>query len=72
MVINKEKCKHCGFCEKQCPVSNIKQEGYPIHGNKCEFCMRCIAHCPQRAVYIKGKEGIVVRKYLTNMDQFSI
>lgn len=60
---NKEKCSNCGLCKNRCPVGNIKHNDYPIHGYKCEFCMRCVSNCSNKAIYIKGKENIAVRKY---------
>ena len=63
LEVKKEKCKRCEICEIQCPVGNITLKEHPIHGNKCEFCMRCAANCPNKAVYIKGKGNISIRKY---------
>ncbi|MDP4093709.1 MAG: EFR1 family ferrodoxin [Bacillota bacterium] len=57
-----ELCKHCGLCVKQCPVGNIREADYMRHGNRCEFCMRCAANCPEKAIFIKGKKSISIRK----------
>ncbi len=43
-------CNSCGICEKICPTKNIKVDGKPSFGNKCEYCFACIQWCPQRAI----------------------
>ncbi len=59
---DKDLCLNCGQCIHGCPVQNI-QEGFPPrHKNKCDFCMRCAAQCPEKAIYIIGKEHITIRK----------
>ncbi|WPC42703.1 EFR1 family ferrodoxin [Clostridium sp. JS66] len=62
LEVNKKKCVNCGLCEKQCPVHNIKLNKGLKHNRKCEFCMRCIASCPNKAIYIKGKENFIIKK----------
>lgn len=51
--INKEKCKGCSLCAKNCPVSAIHGEiksPFEIDQNKCIKCGVCIAKCPFRAI----------------------
>jgi len=44
-------CSGCGFCEKICPVKNIRlTENRPEWLHKCEHCMACIHRCPQKAI----------------------
>jgi ferredoxin len=54
-----EKCTLCGFCEKICPVDNIKVGDKVIWDNHCEGCLRCINYCPLEAIeykkYTRGK-----------------
>ncbi len=47
-----EKCNNCGICERLCPVENIRMEEKPVHGRKCEICLRCVSFCPQAAIKI--------------------
>ena len=52
-------CTLCGFCEKICPVSNIKVGDKVIWRNHCEGCLKCINYCPFEAIeykkYTRGK-----------------
>lgn len=63
LEVNKKACVNCGLCKKQCPVGNIYKLNKELkHNRKCEFCMRCIASCPNKAIYIKGKENCIIKK----------
>lgn len=47
----KSNCRHCGVCEKICPVKNIEiTDGKLIWGSKCQHCMACIQWCPHNAI----------------------
>jgi len=53
-----EKCTLCGFCEKICPVNNIKVGDKVVWDNHCEGCLRCINYCSFEAIeYKKYTEG---------------
>lgn len=51
--INPEKCKGCGMCKRNCPVSAITGEiGHTHHidEEKCIKCGTCISVCPFHAI----------------------
>ena len=53
IIIEKEKCKACGICAKNCPTSAIIGERgtpYDIDQNKCIKCGVCITKCPFKAI----------------------
>ena len=53
ITIDPEKCKGCGLCQKNCPVSAIKGEGRDIREidqSICIKCGTCLAKCPFKAI----------------------
>ena len=49
IVIDEEKCKGCGLCQKHCPVKAIQGEGRNprvINQDKCIKCGTCLTSCP--------------------------
>ena len=51
-----DQCNGCGMCALTCPIENIQiVDAKPQWQHKCQFCMRCINICPERAIqYGKG------------------
>jgi ferredoxin/flavodoxin len=52
------RCDHCSCCVCACPMDNItlrpldglgKTQSYPVVGNRCIRCYRCLTVCPQKA-----------------------
>ena len=53
IVIDEEKCKGCGLCQKHCPVKAIEGEGREkrvINQEKCIKCGTCLTNCPFKAI----------------------
>ena len=51
--IDPEKCKGCGICKRQCPVSAISGEvkqPHKINPDKCIKCGACVTACPFHAI----------------------
>lgn len=44
-------CVNCEKCKEVCPMNNISfQDGKPIWGENCTYCLACINRCPQSIV----------------------
>ena len=53
IVIDEDKCKSCGLCQKNCPVGAIEGEAREkrvINQDKCIKCGTCISTCPFHAI----------------------
>ena len=50
--VDADACIKCGLCVKLCPVDNIRTDDdkLPGIGDRCNFCMRCYAFCPELAI----------------------
>lgn len=53
ITINEDKCVGCGMCQQVCPRNNfcIKEGKASRKSQTCEFCLACLHHCPQKAIY---------------------
>ena len=43
------RCNQCKWCVYECPMHNITLQPYPILGEQCIRCYRCLTGCPQQA-----------------------
>lgn len=54
VIIDPEKCKQCGLCQKVCPSDAIdgvvRQGPFKINQDKCIKCYACIVKCPFKAI----------------------
>jgi len=65
-------CTGCSACEGSCPVGNISMmaEGnghaIPEFGDRCEFCLHCVAACPSEAIRFRlnrhGRYSVLPRQ----------
>lgn len=59
IVVNKEKCKGCTLCMKNCPFNAITMDGkLAVIGDACTGCGQCVEACPFDAIS-KTEEGAV-------------
>lgn len=52
-IIEKESCKRCGICAKNCPagaISGSKEQPYVIDQDKCIKCGVCMTKCPFKSI----------------------
>lgn len=54
LVIDQEKCIHCGICKKKCSFLAIKEESrtYTIDPYRCDECGDCLINCPAKAIFV--------------------
>ena len=57
-------CVRCGLCARECPAHSITMgEKGPLFGDRCAVCLRCLAHCPQKAIPSRFYKRFSVEKY---------
>ena len=66
---SQDNCIHCGRCEKECPMGNIKLSAVssrPEWGERCVGCLRCYHLCPTNSIqygtFTKGKGQYCYKK----------
>ncbi|MHB8124908.1 MAG: NADH-ubiquinone oxidoreductase-F iron-sulfur binding region domain-containing protein [Desulfitobacteriaceae bacterium] len=60
-TINKELCKACGVCRKECPSGAIKgapKQPHSIEAEACTKCGKCMAKCPYKAISRGSRERL--------------
>lgn len=56
-VIDTDKCRNCGLCEKQCKSSCINMKEHEIDYSRCVACMDCIDTCKDGAIHFAYRYG---------------
>ncbi|MCL1811633.1 MAG: 4Fe-4S binding protein [Methanomassiliicoccaceae archaeon] len=56
MIVNTDKCLHCGGCVGSCPENAIFLNDFVLEfGGNCTKCGRCVKICPVHALSMEGK-----------------
>ena len=57
LIVSKEDCINCKRCVDQCIRGGwVSKVVYPeFQPNKCEYCFKCIHHCPKGAILLSNK-----------------
>lgn len=66
IIINKDRCKGCGFCVEYCPrdVLELSEEfnvkgyhpPYVKNEDECCYCQLCETICPEFAIFVTVKK----------------
>jgi ferredoxin/flavodoxin len=66
------RCNQCQWCVQECPMHNITLQPYPVLGNQCIRCYRCLTGCPQKAFDVDWRLGnlAVLSFYNTTFERW--
>jgi len=55
MKVLEERCSGCGLCVRECRRGSWRRTGAGLEhrGETCDLCLRCVHHCPKRAIVLK-------------------
>ena len=60
--LNKDTCKNCGLCDKQCYISTLESEKFSLYkpmkqdpgtSYTCSKCLKCVEACPNGSLTYK-------------------
>lgn len=57
VMIDPEKCNHCGLCARHCKAACINSKEQKIDYSRCVVCMDCLGKCKQGALIYKLRAG---------------
>ena len=55
--LQQDRCNLCNWCVEQCPTDNITVNDYPVLGDHCIRCYRCLTGCPEKAYSVNWLIG---------------
>ena len=57
MIVDIQKCMHCGACVGSCPQNAIfLNEVIPEFNDRCNRCGRCVKVCPVGALKLEDEQ----------------
>jgi uncharacterized Fe-S center protein len=69
-AVNKNKCRACGLCVKNCPANAITlKKKAEINPKKCIGCAKCIAVCPYKAIKIPW-HGVTNKEFQERLVEY--
>lgn len=48
-ILDPDLCTQCDWCAAECPMGNIRLDPYPLIGERCIRCYRCLTGCVEGA-----------------------
>jgi flavodoxin/ferredoxin len=61
------RCNQCKWCVYECPMHNITLQPFPLLGQHCIRCYRCLTGCPQQAFDADWRLGNLAALSLYNI-----
>lgn len=58
--LDQSKCDECKWCVLECPMDNITLQPYPVLGDKCIRCYRCLTGCHTKAYNADWRFGNLI------------
>lgn len=70
--LDTSRCNQCQWCVYECPMHNITLQPYPVLGDRCIRCYRCLTGCPQQAFAADWRLGnlAVLSFYNTTFERW--
>ena len=69
VCIDKDKCKNCGLCEKNCKAKAIDFKAGKIDYSRCVVCGDCLVRCKSDALHYTVQKDLPLEEPATEPDQ---